>query len=85
MGSNNEKRAAFIARLKVDTSQQSKTAKQNQFASNNANKNSQGEAPDRQRSLSKGRGNGLYFAKKLLSKNKWIEEKQDFIDNIKED
>ena len=63
MGSNNEKRAAFIARLRVDTSQQSKTAKQNQFASNNANKNSsnnnnsQGEAPDRQRSLSKGRGN----------------------------
>lgn len=63
MSSNNEKRAAFVARLKVDTSQQNKTAKQGQFASNNANKNSssnndaKGEAPDRQRSLSRGRGN----------------------------
>ena len=63
MESNSEKRAAFLARLKVDTSQQSKTAKRSQFASSNANKNSSsdsdahGEAPDRQRSLSKGRGN----------------------------
>lgn len=29
-----------------------------------------------------GRGNGLYFSKKLLSKNKWIEEKQDIVDNL---
>lgn len=29
-----------------------------------------------------GRGNGLYFANKLISKNKWIEEKQDIIDNF---
>lgn len=29
-----------------------------------------------------GRGNGLYFANKIISKNKWIEEKQDIIDNF---
>lgn len=29
-----------------------------------------------------GRGNGLYFASKLVSKNKWIEEKQDIVDNF---
>lgn len=29
-----------------------------------------------------GRGNGLYFANKLISKNKWIEEKQDIVDNF---
>ena len=28
-----------------------------------------------------GRGNGLYFAKKILSKNKWIDEKHEIIDN----
>lgn len=28
----------------------------------------------------KGRGNGLYFAKKMLSKNTWIEESQEIID-----
>lgn len=28
------------------------------------------------------RGNGLYFSKKLLSKNKWIEEEQKTIDNF---
>ena len=28
-----------------------------------------------------GRGNGLYFAKKILAKNSWIEEKQEIIDN----
>ena len=28
-----------------------------------------------------GRGNGLYFANKLISKSKWIEESQDIIDN----
>jgi len=27
-----------------------------------------------------GRGYGLYFAKKLISKNKWLEEKQEIID-----
>lgn len=31
-------------------------------------------------SKGKGRGNGLYFAKNILSKNKWIEEKQETID-----
>lgn len=30
----------------------------------------------------KGRGNGLYFASKLLSKNDWISEKQDIIDDF---
>ena len=29
----------------------------------------------------KGRGNGLYFAKKIISKNDWIEEEQKTIDN----
>lgn len=29
----------------------------------------------------KGRGNGLYFARKMLSRNHWIEEKQEIIDN----
>ncbi len=29
-----------------------------------------------------GRGFGLYFANKLITKNKWIEEKQDIIDNF---
>lgn len=29
-----------------------------------------------------GRGNGLYFSKKLLSNNKWIEEEQYTIDNF---
>lgn len=29
-----------------------------------------------------GRGNGLYFASKLLSKNDWINEKQDMIDDF---
>lgn len=28
----------------------------------------------------KGRGNGLYFAKKMLNKNTWIEESQEIID-----
>ena len=31
-------------------------------------------------SKGKGRGNGLYFAKSLLDKNKWIEENQEIID-----
>lgn len=29
----------------------------------------------------KGHGYGLYFAQKLISKNKWLEEKQEIIDN----
>lgn len=29
-----------------------------------------------------GRGNGLYFATKLISKNKWIAAKQDIVDNF---
>ncbi len=32
-------------------------------------------------SKGKGRGNGLYFAQKLIKDNSWIEEKQDIIDN----
>ncbi len=32
-------------------------------------------------SKGEGRGNGLYFARKLLNKNNWIEEKQEIIDN----
>ena len=28
-----------------------------------------------------GRGNGLYFASKLIKDNSWIEQKQDIIDN----
>ena len=28
-----------------------------------------------------GRGNGLYFAKKILNQNKWIKEKREIIDN----
>ena len=31
-------------------------------------------------SKGKGRGNGLYFAEKLIKENPWIEEKQDIID-----
>lgn len=30
----------------------------------------------------KGRGNGLYFANKLLSKNDWIYERQDIVDDF---
>lgn len=32
-------------------------------------------------SKGEGRGNGLYFAKKLIKENPWIEEKQEIIDN----
>lgn len=32
-------------------------------------------------SKGKGRGNGLYFASKLIKENDWIEEKQEIIDN----
>ncbi len=32
-------------------------------------------------SKGKGRGNGLYFANKILNKNKWIIEKNEIIDN----
>lgn len=31
-------------------------------------------------SKGKGRGNGLYFAKKIINKNNWLEEKQEVID-----
>lgn len=30
----------------------------------------------------KGRGNGLYYAKNILSKNSWIESKQEIIDDL---
>ena len=30
----------------------------------------------------KGRGNGLYFANKMITKNKWIEENQEIINNF---
>lgn len=32
-------------------------------------------------SKGKGRGNGLYFASKLIKENKWITQKQEIIDN----
>lgn len=32
-------------------------------------------------SKGEGRGNGLYFASKLIKENKWIEERQEIIDN----
>ena len=32
-------------------------------------------------SKGEGRGNGLYFANKLIKENSWIEEKQEIIDN----
>ena len=32
-------------------------------------------------SKGEGRGNGLYFASKLIKENTWIEQKQDIIDN----
>lgn len=32
-------------------------------------------------SKGEGRGNGLYFAKKLIKENPWIEETQEIIDN----
>ena len=32
-------------------------------------------------SKGEGRGNGLYFANKLIKENKWLEEKQEIIDN----
>lgn len=32
-------------------------------------------------SKGEGRGNGLYFANKLINENSWIEEKQEIIDN----
>ena len=62
MAGYDEKRAAFQKRLKVDVSnQQRKAAKQAQFSSNNANSSSnnstKGDAPDRQRSKTTGRGN----------------------------
>ena len=31
-------------------------------------------------SKGKGRGNGLYFAQKIIEKNKWIKEKHEIID-----
>lgn len=58
MANYDEKRAAFQKRLKVDVSnKQTKAAKQGQFSSNNASSSSNGDAPNRQRSLEKGRGN----------------------------
>ena len=32
-------------------------------------------------SKGEGRGNGLYFASKLINENPWLEEKQEIIDN----
>src|SRR5699024_5116913 len=32
-------------------------------------------------SKGEGRGNGLYFASKLIKENSWLEEKQEIIDN----
>lgn len=57
--SNDAKRAAFMQRIKVNqSSQQQAAAKRTQVSSNNAsNSGSKGEAPQRQRSLERGRGN----------------------------
>ena len=57
--SNDAKRAAFMQRIKVNqSSQQQAAAKLAQVSSNNAsNSSNKGEAPQRQRSLERGRGN----------------------------
>lgn len=57
--SNDAKRAAFMQRIKVNqSSQQKAAAKRAQVSSNNAsNSGNKGEAPQRQRSLERGRGN----------------------------
>ena len=57
--SNDAKRAAFMQRIKVNqSSQQQAAAKRAQVSSNNAsNSDNKGEAPQRQRSLERGRGN----------------------------
>ena len=57
--SNDAKRAAFMQRIKVNqSSQQQVAAKRAQVSSNNAsNSGNKGEAPQRQRSLERGRGN----------------------------
>ena len=59
--SNNEKRAAFMQRIRVNPSSLNKTSKQTQFASNNKNSsstnNTKGADVSRQRSLMGGRGN----------------------------
>lgn len=58
--SNNDKRAAFMQRIKVNNTGQSKAVKQSQFSSNNKKSSSASNkagAPDRQRSLQSGRGN----------------------------
>ena len=57
--SNDAKRAAFMQRIKVNQSSQQQTAaKRAQVSSNNAsNSSNKGEAPQRQRSLERGRGN----------------------------
>lgn len=57
--SNDAKRAAFMQRIKVNqNSQQQAAAKRAQVSSNNAsNSGNKGEAPQRQRSLERGRGN----------------------------
>lgn len=59
MANAKEKRAAFVQRIKVNSSDQSKAAKQSQFCSNNKKSSSgnKANAPDRQRSLTTGRGN----------------------------
>lgn len=57
--SNDAKRAAFMQRIKVNqSSQQRAAAKRAQVSSNNtSNSGNKGEAPQRQRSLERGRGN----------------------------
>lgn len=58
--SANDKRAAFVQRLKVNPSQ-AKGTKQSQFSSNNKSNNSsssdKGSAPARGKALGGGRGN----------------------------
>lgn len=59
--SNNDKRAAFLQRIKVNQSQ-NKSAKQNQFSSNNkrssnSSSSNKADAPARGKALGGGRGN----------------------------
>ena len=55
---NDEIKAAFMKRIKVNpNSQQNKANKQSQLKVNNSNSGNKGEAPVRGRSIDQGRGN----------------------------
>lgn len=59
--SNDDKRAAFMQRIKVNNTGQSKAAKQSQFSSNNKSSSNsssnKASAPARGKALGGGRGN----------------------------